>query len=322
MQVKVGPVTGKIVQLNVIDHMDEALILIKALSSDTRLKILALLGDRLVNVNDIAHALDITPSSVTAHIKILEEANLIRTEVKAARRGLQKLCGRTYDDVCLRLESDKANTRDSFEIKMPIGHYWDIEAHPTCGLASETSLIGLLDTSASFYDPDHVHAQLLWFGYGYVAYRFPNHLLLGTRPIRLDFSAEICSEAPLHHVPWLSDITLWINGVEVGTWTCPGDFGGERGLLTPNWWETKDSQYGLLKRWSVTEGGSFIDGEVISQVSISKLQLEKKEFIDIRLGVKSDAVNRGGLNLFGEKFGNYPEPLVLKVDFSPLISRS
>ena len=26
-------------------------------------------------------------------------------------------------------------------------------------------------------------------------------------------------------------------------------------------------------------------------------------------------MNIGGLNLFGEKFGNYPEPLILKIDF-------
>ena len=36
---------------------------------------------------------------------------------------------------------------------------------------------------------------------------------------------------------------------------------------------------------------------------------------DVRLGVKSDAVNVGGLNIFGEQFGNYPQPIVLKVNF-------
>jgi len=103
--------------------------------------------------------------------------------------------------------------------------------------------------------------------------------------------------------------------VEVGSWTSPADFGGERGLLTPEWWETKDSQYGQLKIWSVKKEGSFIDGRRISSVQIDDLSIEKKTFIEVRLGVKSDATNVGGLNIFGERFGNYPQPIVLKVNF-------
>src|SRR5205823_14320163 len=158
-------------------------------------------------------------------------------------------------------------------------------------------------------------AQLLWFGSGYVTYRFPNHLPSGATPARLDLSMEICSEAPLHHLDWPSDITLWINGVETGTWTSPADFGGERGLLTPQWWETKDSQYGQLKIWSVSSDGSYIDGRVLSAVRVEDLHLDGRPYIEVRIGVKPDAQNVGGVNLFGEKFGNYPQPLVLRVDF-------
>jgi predicted transcriptional regulator len=46
----------------------------------------------------------------------------------------------------------------------------------------------------------------------------------------LHLSLEICSEAPLHHENWPSDITVWLNGVEIGAWTSPGDFGDVRGL--------------------------------------------------------------------------------------------
>ncbi|MEI3204121.1 MAG: hypothetical protein V8S73_05705 [Lachnospiraceae bacterium] len=38
---------------------------------------------------------------------------------------------------------------------------------------------------------------------------------------------EICSEAPGYKEDWKSDLTLWVNDVEVGTWTCPGDLGAE-----------------------------------------------------------------------------------------------
>ncbi len=310
--------TGKVLFIDLAQNSKEALFLLKALSSETRLNILLLLGNRPVNINEIAGALKIAPSSATTQIQILEKAGLIRTEVTPATRGLQKLCARTYDDLHIRLEPANTNSLDSFSVAMPVGHYYESEVHPTCGLAGETGLIGLLDTPASFYEPGHVEAQLLWFRYGYVAYRFPNHLRTGAIPTRLDLSAEIGSEAPLHHLDWPSDISMWINGVEIGTWTSPADFGGQRGLLTPSWWEVKDSQYGQLKIWSVTQEGSYIDGKTISTVRIGDLRLADRPYIDIRLGVKPDALNVGGLNLFGEKFGNYPQPIVLKVDYSPV----
>ncbi len=306
---------GKVLFLDLTNDSDTALTLLKALSSETRLAILAYLGDRPVNVNDIASALQIAPSSATTHIQILEKADLIRTEIIPATHGLQKLCARTYDDVHIRLERTLANSVNSFSVTMPVGQYFDFEVHPTCGLATETGLIGLLDTPATFYETQHVFAQLLWFKHGYVTYRFPNHLPAGAQAIRLDISAEMCSEAPLHHLDWPSDITMWINSVEIGSWTSPADFGGERGLLTPNWWETKDSQYGLLKIWSVTSERSCIDGKDMSNIRIEDLRLNENPFIEVRIGVKPDALNVGGLNLFGEKFGNYPQPIVLKVDF-------
>lgn len=306
---------GKVLFLDLSDDSEKALMLLKALGSETRLAILDYLRDRPVNVNDIAVALQIAPSSATTQIQILEKAELIRTEIIPATHGLQKLCARTYDIIHIHLEHNDVDVQTSFSVNMPIGQFYDFEVHPTCGLATESGLIGLLDTPSTFYEPMHVFAQLLWFRYGYVTYRFPNHLPSGAQPTRLDLSAEICSEAPLHHLDWPSDITMWVNNVEIGSWTSPADFGGERGLLTPQWWESKDSQYGLLKRWSVAHDGSYIDGRVISSVRIQDLRLDEKPFIEIRLGVKPDTQNVGGLNLFGEKFGNYPQPIVLKVDF-------
>lgn len=306
---------GKVLFLDLSQHTETTLTLIKALGSETRLAILAYLGNRTVNLNELSDALHIAPSSVTTQIQILEKAGLIQTEVTPATRGLQKLCARTYDNIHIRLEPAETNSHNSFSITMPVGQYYDFEVYPTCGLASEHDLIGLLDTPASFYEPNHVHAQLLWFRQGYVAYRFPNHLPRNAKPLRVDLSAELCSEAPLSHPDWPSDITLWINGVEIGSWTSPADFGGERGLLTPNWWETKDSQFGLLKIWSVKADSSFIDGQPISPVRVADLRIAERPYIDIRLGVKNDALNVGGLNLFGEKFGNYPQAMVLKVDY-------
>jgi predicted transcriptional regulator len=121
-----------------------------------------------------------------------------------------------------------------------------------------------------------IYAQLIWFRRGYLEYRFPNRVPRGSLIRNLELSMEICSEAPLHNPDWPSDITLWINGKEVGTWTSPGDFGGERGLLTPQWWGSENTQYGLLKTWRVHTDGSYIDGRRISQLTVDELELDDK----------------------------------------------
>lgn len=204
-----------------------------------------------------------------------------------------------------------------FEISMPIGNYVDCQVVPTCGLAGNNGIIGLMDDPESFYEPDHVFAQLLWFRLGYVEYRFPNRLPSDVLLDSLQLSMEICSEAPLHHDDWPSDISVWVNGVEIGTWTSPADFGGQRGSLTPDWWESRNTQYGLLKVWQVTQQQSFIDGMKMSDVKLSDLHIAENKYITARIGVKETAQHVGGLNLFGERFGNYPQNLIMRCSFHP-----
>ncbi len=125
---------------------------------------------------------------------------------------------------------------------------------------------------------------------------------------------EICSEAPLSKLDWPSDITLWINEFEIGTWMSPGDFGGSRGFLTPAWWDIDASQFGLIKKWSVNSTGSYIDGNPVSDLTVEQLGIEGKNYFKVRIGVKADAANKGGLNLFGRKFGNYPQDIIVRID--------
>ncbi len=51
--------------------------LFKALSDDTRLRILLLLSKREICAKGLSHHLQITPSSVSQHIKVLKEAGII-----------------------------------------------------------------------------------------------------------------------------------------------------------------------------------------------------------------------------------------------------
>jgi predicted transcriptional regulator len=291
--------------------------ILKALASDKRLDILRYLGGHIASVNEIAEQLDMPPSTATMHINLLEKAGLIQTELKPASRGLKKLCIRTYDQIVVSLPTGQRSTDNIIDISMPIGAYVDASVSPTCGLASETGIIGHLDDPGTFYDPDRVNAQLLWFRHGYVEYRFPNRIPTGAKPDSLHISLELGSEAPLHNDDWPSDITLSVNGVDLGTWTSPGDFGGERGALTPDWWEEWNSQYGLLKVWKVAADGSYVDGVRISNVTLAQLRLNQARFISVRVGVRDDAHNIGGINIFGRQFGNYPQDIVMRLRFRP-----
>lgn len=304
---------GPILRVNTRDEGAETIL--KALASEPRLQVLDLLKDQVLNVSEIAEALDMPLSTANLHIKGLEEAGLLKTELQPGTRGLQKTCAHIYHTVVVELPRGDSEQEQAVELTMPVGAYVDCEVTPTCGIASETGIIGLFDDPASFFEPQRVEAQLLWFHHGYVEYRFPNRLPASGILDRLQLSMEICSEAPLHHDDWPSDVTVWINQVEIGTWTSRGDFGGQRGVLTPGWWETYNSQYGLLKVWQVNGNGSYIDGLRLSEMTLEDLQLGQKPFIAVRIGVKAEAKNVGGLNIFGRKFGNYPQDISLRLRY-------
>lgn len=287
----------------------------KALGSNTRLEILRFLGTHTCSVNEIAEAMKLHQSTAALHISVLEKAGLIKTDLLPATRGLQKMVARVFDRLIIQLPSPRDTEESVVDISMPIGAYVDANVAPTCGLAGELGIIGHLDQPTTFFEPERIYAQLVWFHHGYVEYRFPNHLPPNASLESLEVSFEVCSEAPLHHPNWPSDISVLINKVEIGHWTSPADFGGERGVLTPSWWDTSNSQFGLLKVWKTTPHGSFVDGVQISGVTLADLDLKPGAAITVRIAVREDAQYVGGINLFGCKFGNYAQDIILKQRF-------
>lgn len=291
---------------------------LKALSTEIRVRILELLNGKKLNVNEIARALGIPQSTAAVNIKVLEKAGLVKVENKKGERGSQKLCSAQYSEVVISFPSttEKIDQTDVIEVEMPVGLYTKFKINPPCGLCSSEKIIGFLDSPDSFWNPERVKAGLLWFGKGFVEYKFPNNALYKGKPLqKIEVMMELSSEVPGTNKYWLSDITLWINEVEIGTWTSPGDFGDKRGRFTPLWWKLEGSQYGLLKTWIVSKEGSFIDGEKISAVCLADLHIYEHSSIKVRIGVKEDAQNVGGINIFGKGFGNYDRDIVLRLHF-------
>ena len=301
---------------NVLDVQlgtERATKVLRAIASDGRAAILQLLQSRTLNVSEIADALGTTMSATSEHIKILSEAGLITTEMIPGTRGLQKACGRAVDSVVVNLPKPERQTGRVIELSMPVGGFAEFDVHPTCGLVSATGAIGMFDDARSFYEPERVKAQLLWFHHGYVEYRFPNRLHRGEAVASLQLTMEVCSEAPLHNENWPSDVVVSVNGVALGSWTSPGDFGDQRGAFTPEWWSAANTQYGLMKVWQVTERGSFVDGVPLSDATLGDLGLHDQDYLSIRVAVPSDAANVGGINIFGSGFGNYPQDIMLRI---------
>lgn len=308
--------TGKALVVDARSPDASTIGFLKALANETRMAMLEYLGERVVPLTQIAQDLDLPASTAAMHVSILERAGLVHTELQPASRGLQKVLSRTYDELVIELPRGTHHSRERIEISMPIGAYTRIEVTPTCGLATATGLVGYLDDPNAFYEPERISAQLLWFRSGFVEYVFPDRIPPGVRVTSAQLTAEISSEAPLHDLDWPSDITVAINDVAIGTWTCPADFGGSRGRLTPRWWEDANSQFGVLKRWHVTEQGTVLDGLPLSGTTIADLDLRPRQPVRVRIGVAMDAANVGGLNLFGRRFGHYPQDLVLRLEYA------
>ncbi len=291
----------------------EALQYLAALASENRLAILQLLGDKILNIQQISEELGLAQPTVTSHVQRLEEVGLIATNFRPGQRGTQKSCSSLFDEVILQFGEDEAVQTVPFrELTMPLGAYTAFEVYPTCGLAHAGSIIGLLDDADSFHFPERVKAKILWFARGFVEYTFPRALPPSAHVTRLDFSAEICSEVAGYDNHWASDITLWINDIEIGTWTCPGDFGGERGRLNPSWWQDRYTQFGSLKNWTVDSRGSYIDGVKLSNIRIQDLKVDRGP-VRVRIGNRSNTTYIGGVTLFGDQFGNYQQDLVLRL---------
>ncbi|PSC05634.1 ArsR family transcriptional regulator [Alsobacter soli] len=297
---------------------------IRGLASPVRVRILRLLRrSGALNVNQIAEKLELPQSTIATNVQILEDAELILTEVRKAAKGQQKICSARFDEIVVRLDAEDPNRdRNMIEVEMPLGLYTSYDVSAPCGMCSTQSIMGLLDVPDLFLDPCRVQAALIWFGRGFVEYKFPNNAkVLKTDLAALEFVMELSSEVPGTNTDWPSDISLWVNGVEIGAWTCPGDYGDQRGALTPRWWKLEGSQYGVLTHWRVTPDGTFMNDVKLSNVSLGDLSLAEHHSIRLRIGIDPHAARPGGVNIFGRGFGNYNQDILMRLHLQPSAHR-
>lgn len=287
----------------------------KCLSSSTRISIMELLYEKgSLSMGDIAEELGITSGALTSHIKMLSDTGLITVEFMTGKHGIQRMCTAKGQRILVEPTQICRNI-NVYETEIGIGQYTQYEAFPTCGLASSEKLIGHEDDPRYFASPERVGAHILWLGHGFVEYLIPNFLEPDQEAIELQISFEISSEAPGSCDEWPSDISFYLNGTLLCTWTSPGDFGRTRGIYNPSWWDRNWNQHGLFKLLSISREGTFIDGGRRSDVTLADLDIQPDTTLRLRIAAHRDAQHAGGLTLYGRGFGNYDQGIRVRMQY-------
>ena len=302
-------------------YLDDAgLVIYKALAPETRLDILKKLANAPATTSELAHELGLSKAILSRHIKMLEDAKLIhQSHTFVSSDNRKKIYTLKVDQIQINFPQKIYLPFKKKTSEIRLGFFSDFLVTPTCGLAGPQNVIGDIDDPRSFVLNERIDATLLWFSDGYVEYMIPNLLDKNERPELLELSLELSSEFPVSNNNWPSDITFYINDIDVGTWTCPGNYSDVRGKYTPSWWDSNYSQYGLLKHLRINHKDTGMDGHKISDICLDDLHLPDSPFIKLRIGVKKDALNPGGLTIFGSDFGNHNQNILLSVYYSDIL---
>lgn len=307
----------RVVRKNVVNINDPEFEKVAVcLSLKLRRDILLLLSKKALTTVEIAEKLNEPVSTIATNVKMLERAGLIMM-LEARGRGN----ARPMVIKCAYIVMDLRDNQDSSEnqqkrqsINVPIGSFCDCATSTYYGLASPSGV--LAGAGSGLWVPNRGEAELLWIaGCGYVSYKISNLGLKKKELTNFSFSLELCSETSTYNNRWESDITFWLNGVELCAYHSPGDFGGRRGMNNPEWWQGHMSQYGQLVTVSVTNEGTYLNNTRVSDCVLGQLKLGKGDCFELKIGVKENARSCGGFNIFGKGFGDYKQDIVIYYDY-------
>lgn len=282
----------------------------KALSSPVRISIIRQLYTKPMTISELSALNDLPNSTIIFHLQILTEANIVIMHLKPNKKGHTQVFFLNVLSINFSLINTSLNSVDVHEQSMPVGMYTDAEFYEYVRFATTTDFIRI-DTNDCF-NPLRAQAQLLWTNGGRITYSFGNHFT-AIKPIQeLLFSLEICSECTYYNNDWKSDITFAVNNIELLTYTSPGDYGGIRGKLNPEWWMDNSTQYGDLIHISINDNGVFLNNNLITNaLTLSDLKINENNRILFSIYTKKDAIHYGGFNIFGKEFGNHPQDILL-----------
>lgn len=307
-------VKDKILILNISNSADreEICALGRALAIPDRIRIFNLLQKKTMNLNEIAKELDLPISSVSNHINALVQAQMVGVSYQPGPKGHMKLCSEMVTTInIVRSSAENSESSNLYSYEMAVGMFSECRIYGLCGMSGRERLLFSPDNPNNFYRIERREAELVWFSYGYLSYDFPYILNENMQLEEVIFSLEICSEVVYYRNVWPSDITFYINDVELLTYTSPGDFGGRRGVYTPEYWPISSTQFGLLKKISVNASGTYLDDVFQGGPMLKDLNIKPNKPIKFTVRIKEDAKYRGGINIFGKAFGDFPQAIMM-----------
>ena len=302
-----------------IHNLEEGLGLFKTLGSEVRLKIVWLLArNGEMNLNEIAGALGLTNGAITSHIRKLEECGMIRIHAASTGRGSQKRCALVHDRILLNmLNTPEEKQTKVYETVIRVGQYTDYAVNPPCGVVTAKGPAGGLEGVRSFAHPDRFEGELLWFHDGYVEYRIPNLLPPDNQIVQLTISAELSSAEEGPSEEHSSEITFYLNGMQMGTpeYFQPQD--ATSGIFSPAWWKNKALSHGNPKLIVFNRSGVFMEGRKASSSGLGDMNLDETSDLRLRLETRPGKLHHGGCAIFGSGFGNYHQDIVVRVHYMP-----
>ncbi|MBQ5926881.1 MAG: helix-turn-helix domain-containing protein [Clostridia bacterium] len=311
-------------RFNIEDPQEEnALLKISyALSSQERINIIKSLLTESKNLTTLSKELDIPMTTLSRHVDVLADAKLIFLNYQPGPKGHTKYCALAMLGYSVAFTPLHALTdaQPIYSVELPIGMFSHCHIEAPCGMLSSEQKIADFDEPSNFFNPERSKAECLWFDKGFISYNFPTPPKTKSEEMtEITFSFEICSETNCYNNNWPSDITVEINKKEILTFTSPGDFGGRRGKYTPDFWPVTSTQFGLLKYITVNAQGVFLDNQLVDKnIKFDDLNLFDGSSIQLSIGIKDTAKYKGGINLFGKNFGDFPQGIKMTLTSSPV----
>lgn len=310
--------------LKSIDNKDETediLELSNALASKVRLDFLRQLINNPMTITELAKANGMANSTVIFHLNVLVNAGLVKVEYLPSKKGKAQVYFAHFTSINFSLFNKKKLTflpnekkLETHEQSMPVGMFVEANVDDYIRFATEKDIIRL--SKNEIYDNIRQEIELLWTNGGKISYAFTNSFAINQDVEEIEFSLELCSEINYYRNDWKSDITFAVNNIDICTYTSPGDFGGIKGKLNPAWWGTSATQFGLLVVVTINKEGVFLNRNLVkTEITINDLNLYSDNKILFTIYNRKDAEHYGGFNIFGKKFGNYPQDIILRAHY-------
>ena len=71
-----------------------------------------------------------------------------------------------------------------------------------------------------------------------------------------------------------------------------------------------------MKTFSIRRNGAYLDEQPTdNRITIDSLRLDSYPYISFKIGIAPDAKIKGGINIFGEKYGDFPQNIIMRIDY-------